>query len=84
MTEYECKMCGTTERVVPHHIHGTSVLAAELCRDHNLGLRYFEDDPRVMVRYGFKALLGYVPVEVEEYLTLGDILEPDLESSVSV
>lgn len=42
-----CIGCGASHPV-PHHIHGTVLLVAPLCRNCNLGVSYFNDSPEFM------------------------------------
>lgn len=46
----ECAVCGTTENLHLDHDHSTGYFRGVLCRDHNLGIGRFQDDPMLLIR----------------------------------
>ena len=45
---HECAICGSIEQLCFDHDHNTGEFRGILCRNHNLGVSYFDDDSELL------------------------------------
>lgn len=46
----QCGICGSKQNLHVDHDHGTGSFRGMLCRNHNIGLGYFNDDPTELLQ----------------------------------